>query len=163
MDTPQIVTTPAEVSWTAPESHFFEKTNTWYIGSALLAGFLVIFSLWQGNFLFVIFIIIAEILALFWGSQVPRTLNYKVDAVGFVAGDQLYRFDKLASYALVESLGGPHYYELVFTQKQTLSVYVKALVPNDVAPRLGELLTARLPAFEYTPSLAEAIMNRLGV
>jgi|GEM_PF-966499 len=163
MDMEQKELVPGEVSWSAPESHYFEKTNKWYIGSAIAAGLLVIFALWQGNFLFVVFIVIAEILALFWGGQAPRTLSYKADGIGFTAGDRLFRFENLTGYALVESLGGPHFYELVFTQKQALGAYVKSLVPDDVAPQLAQLLSARLPTFEYTPSLAEAIMNRLGV
>lgn len=152
-----------EIKWTAPESHFFEKTSTWYIGSALLAGLLVIFALWQGNFLFVLFIVIAEILALFWGGQVPRNISYKLDESGFTVGDRFFRFDTFSGYALIENLGGPHYYELVFIQKQALSVYVKAFVPNAQARAVGDLLVTRLSPFEYSPSLSEAIMNRLGL
>lgn len=152
-----------QIQWSAPESHFFEKTSTWYIGSAILAGILVIFSLWQGNFLFVVFVVIAEILALFWGGQAPRTLEYSLTDVGVIAGDRLFRFEGLAAYALIESLGGPHFYELVFQQKQALAAYVKLFVPNELAPQVGDFLATRLPTFEYSPSIAEALMNRLGL
>lgn len=152
-----------EIKWSAPESHFFEKTSTWYIASAVLAGLLIIFALSQGNFLFVLFVVVAEILALFWGGQAPRTLTYQLTDAGFIVGDRLFRFESLTGYALVESLGGPNFYELVFMQKQALSTYVKAFVPNADAQAVGEFLSARLATFEYSPSLSEAIMNRLGL
>ncbi len=151
------------VTWSAPESHFFEKTSTWYIGSAIIAGIVIIFSLWQQNFLFVVFIVIAEILVLFWANEKPRTLNYGLNADGFVAGDRLFRYPNLTAFALVESLGGPNYYELVFRQKQPLAPYVKVLVPNERSNDVGEFLIARLEEFEYTPSVAEALMSRLGL
>ncbi|MDO8601919.1 MAG: hypothetical protein Q7R62_02220, partial [bacterium] len=91
-----------EIKWTAPESHFFEKTSRWYIGSAILAGLLVIFALWQGNFLFVLFVVIAEVLALFWGGQAPRTISYQLTEAGFIVGDRIFRFDTLIGYALIE-------------------------------------------------------------
>jgi hypothetical protein len=157
------VSATKSISWSAAESHFFEKTSTWYIGSAILAGLLVIFGLWQSNLLFVLFVVIAEVLALFWGGQAPRTLTYELSEAGFTVGDKIFRFDTLIAYALVESLGGPNFYELVFQQKQSLSLYVKAFVPNTQAPQVGEFLASRLPVFEYSPSLSEAIMNRFGL
>ena len=152
-----------KIMWSAPESHFFEKTSTWYVGSAVVAGALAIFGLWQQNLLFVFFVVIAEILALFWGGQAPRTLTYELTEQGATIGDRFFRFENLSGYALIESLGGPLYYELVFTQKQTTALYVKAFVPNDKAQEVGDFLAKRLPTFEYSPSLAEAIMNRLGL
>jgi hypothetical protein len=153
----------SEIIWSAPESHFFQKTSTWYIGSAVLAGLLAVFGLWQGNLLFVLFVVIAEVLALFWAGQEPRVLSYALNESGFTAGDRFFRFEGVAAYALVESLGGPNFYELVFLQKQTIAPYVKAFVPNDQAQAVSDFLITRLTAFEYTPSLAEAIMNRLGL
>lgn len=152
-----------EISWSAPESHFFEKSNRWYIGSAIIAGLIIVFSLWQENFLFVAFTVIAEILVLFWGGQKPRTIQYRLTPEGVVVGDRLFRFRNITGYALIESLGGPHYYELVFRQKQIASFYIKALVPNEQAPAIGDFLEGRLERFEYTPSVSEALMSRLGL
>ena len=156
-------TIAGDITWSAPESHFFEKTSTWYIGSAVVAGALAIFGLWQQNLLFVLFVVIAEVLALFWAGQAPRTLTYKLTESGVMVGDRFFRFDSLVGYALIESLGGPSYYELVFSQKQLAASYVKAFVPNEKAQEVGDFLMTRLATFEYTPSLAEAIMNRLGL
>lgn len=152
-----------EITWSAPETHFFEKTNRWYIGTAIVAGLVVLFSLWQGNFLFVVFTVIAEILVLFWGGQKPKAIAYQLDEEGFTTGTRLFRFQNLTGFALVESLGGPNYFELVFRQKQAVSFYIKALVPNERAEEIGEFLGARLEPFEYTPSLSEALMSRLGL
>lgn len=152
-----------EVRWSAPEAHFFEKTSTWYIGSAVVAGLMIIFALWQGNALFAVFVVIAEALALFWGGKAPRTLEYTLNENGIITGDKMFRFENLTGYALVESLGGPHFYELVFTQKQAIATYVKMFVPNEIAPQVESFLEGRLPTFEYSPSLSDAIMNRLGL
>ncbi len=153
-----------EIKWSAPEFHFFEKGSSWYIITAIIAGILVVFSLWQGNILFVFFTVVAELLVLFWAKQQPRTLSYELNQDGFVVGgEKLFRFNNLTSYALVEDLGGPNYYELVFTQKQPLAPYVKALVPNQSAKAVGDFLQGKLPPFDYDPSLAEAIMKRLGL
>ena len=98
-----------------------------------------------------------------YAGRAPRTLTYTLTEAGFTAGDRFFRFDNLTGFALVESLGGPNFYELVFTQKQNLAPYLKALVPNERAQELGDFLGSRLATFEYAPSLGEAIMNRLGL
>jgi hypothetical protein len=153
----------AFIAWSAPESYFFEKSNNWYIGSAIVAGIIIVFSFWQGSLLFVFFTIIAELLVLFWGKQKPRTLAYQLVTDGFVIGNRLFRFNNLKGHALIESLGGPNYHELVFEQKQPLAPYVKAFVPNELADQVRAFLEARLSVFDYEPSLAEAIMSRLGL
>ncbi len=65
-----------ELEWEAPEFEFREKSISWYWISIILAAFLIAFAVWQKDFLFGFFIVVAEMLVIIWGDREPRTLSF---------------------------------------------------------------------------------------
>lgn len=65
------VMTSFEIKWQAPEYEYREKTVSWYWISIVVAALVIAFSVWQKNFLFGFFIVIAEMLFIVWGNRTP--------------------------------------------------------------------------------------------
>ena len=65
-----------EISWEAPEFEYREKEVSWYWISIIIASIIVAFSVWQRNFLFGFFIVVAEILFIVWGNRVPDIITF---------------------------------------------------------------------------------------
>ncbi len=53
-----------EINWEAPEFEYREKDVSWYWISIIAAAAIIAFSVWQRNFLFGFFIVIAEMLVI---------------------------------------------------------------------------------------------------
>ena len=65
-----------ETTWKAPEFQYRSKGVSWYWMSIIIAVAIIAFAIWEHNFLFGIFIVIAEILLITWGNEAPRTIDF---------------------------------------------------------------------------------------
>jgi len=66
----------AEFHWQTKEYEYHEKDIFWYWASIIIAVGIVAFAVWQKNFLFAAFVIIAEILVLVWAERKPDTIEF---------------------------------------------------------------------------------------
>ena len=107
--------------------------------------------------MFVLFVIVAEILLLYWARQEPELLEYVFDAQGLSVGDELYPLRSLSGFAFVLDHPDDPYFELVFEQAKKVSSYLKVLVPVEVVDELYELLLAQLEEIDYEESYFEHI------
>lgn len=64
------------MEWVAPEFEFHEKGVSWYWISIILAAFMIAFAVWQKDFLFGFFVVVAEMLVIVWGDHEPRLLPF---------------------------------------------------------------------------------------
>ena len=151
------------MSWQAPNFHYQEKSSSWYIWSICIAVVVAIISLFQGNVLFVFFIIIAETLLLTLGKQQPRLMTYEVNATRLVAdGYREYPYTELEGFAIIPDPFAPRYHELVMTPKKRFGTFIKILVPNERAEALKNYLGQYLGQIEYEESISDNILKRIG-
>ena len=76
-----------ETTWEAPEFEYREKEVSWYWISIIAAALIIAFSVWQKDFLFGFFIVIAEMLFIVWGNKAPRTLTFTLTDTELNIGD----------------------------------------------------------------------------
>ncbi len=150
-----------EITWSAPEYRHYDKDISWYWLSLIGAGILFLVALWQGNFLFGIFIILAETLILFWAREFPKYIQFKIDNKGV-------RIDKMKNY-LYKDLEGFHVLEesdgvseLILKTKSKLHPYVKILLSIGISAEVRELLKNYLEEVEYEESLSDGISKMIG-
>ena len=76
------------IEWEAPEFEYHEKDPLWYWGSMIIAVIILGIAIWQKNFLFATFIVVAEILLMTIGGKQPRLIRFRIDDRGFeIIGD----------------------------------------------------------------------------
>ncbi len=149
-----------EMQWNAPEYEYREKTVSWYWTSIIVAAIIIAFSVWERNFLFGFFIVIAEILFIVWGNRSPRlvafTLTENEVAVTDGKSHPLREFESFS----VEDLGND-LAEIIFTFRAKLKTPFKILMPGARATELRNNMKTILREVPYEPTLIDSIEKLL--
>jgi hypothetical protein len=149
---------PIEIIWSAPEFHFYHKTPMWYWGVGGVAALIIGFSIWQQNFLFALFAIIAAILVIVWASRQPKTIDFKLTDKGLMLNDVLeYPFEKLEGFAIIPVIDDPELEELVLRTKSNLHHWVKVIIATQRKDTIYEFLNEHIHELEYEESLTDHI------
>ena len=145
------------MKWKAPEFHFIERGSVWYTASIVVAILIVIFAALNGNFLFAFFVVIAEVLLLYWSRQEPGLIEYEFDKDGLSVGELFYPMKNLSSFSFVLDHPDDPYFELVFEPARATANYIKLLVPVDIVDDLYDVIDEHLEEFEYEEGAFEHI------
>lgn len=144
-----------ELKWSAPEYEHYEKGTSWHWLIVIAAILIGIFSLWRGNFLFAIFVILAATMLTFWGRRFPKRLEFKLDQAGLeIVGHKSYSYEDFKGFALRSG-------ELILQKKNRLSHFLKIRIPENAQEKFRIFLGKRLPEVEYEESLVEHIAKLL--
>ena len=91
-----------QISWRAPEFEYHEKTAGWYWTTVVIALIILAFALWQQNFLFGVFVIIAEILLVIWANKKPEIVEFVVGEKGILVDEKRnYSYSEIENYSVV--------------------------------------------------------------
>ncbi|MEK7520642.1 MAG: hypothetical protein AAB560_01025 [Patescibacteria group bacterium] len=149
-----------EISWEAPEFEYYSKSPSWYWISILISIVLLAVALWQKNFLFAAFIIIAELSVFHWASALPRDINFKIDGNGVAIGQKrAYAFAELEHFSLNQS--GGEIKELIFKHRTKFRPYIKLAVTPSLVPEIRSHLADFLPEEEYNEPMADVLAKFL--
>ena len=152
-----------ELNWSAPEFKYYEKGTGWYWLSILAAGLIILIAFWQRNFLFAAFVVIAEVVFLKLGAQVPHPVNFRLTDVGLeIGGKKMYSYQDLIGFAtrrVDQHEDGLS--ELILKRKHRLSTYVKVLYFTKHSEELRLFINKHLPEIEYEDSLVEHLSKLL--
>jgi len=149
-----------DISWQAPEFVQAERSASWYLWSIVVAGILILIALFQGNFLFALFILIAEILLVTVGRQSPANHLYVINKEGLFFDEQPLRLFSESSGFAFFPLGGRHV-ELVLRPIKKLHTYVKVLVPEERVEDIERVLAHHMTSFEYNGTVSDALARWL--
>jgi hypothetical protein len=149
-----------EISWRAPEYEYREKDISWYWISIILAAIIIAFSVWEKNFLFGFFIVVAEILFIVWGNHTPRTVNFLLNQDHLhIEGGRSYLIKGFENMSVDEL--DDDWSEIIFLFHAKFRTPLKVLFPTG---RLQELRTAMktvLKEVPYEPTLLDSIEKLL--
>ena len=118
------------IMWQAPEFEYREKGVSWYWVSIIIAACIIAFSVWQHNFLFGLFIIIAEILVITWGNREPATLDFQLSDEHIAIGSYKIHLMKEFETWSAEDVGNGMT-EFFFNFKSKIKFPLKFFAPND--------------------------------
>ncbi|MDO8430063.1 MAG: hypothetical protein Q7S73_01710 [bacterium] len=149
-----------EIIWQAPEFEFQHKDASWYWLTIIVSAILALVALWQLNFLFAIFVVLAETMLIFWAKETPKILQFKISDRGIQLGRlKSYSFEELDGFHISELRNQP---ELVLKTRNKLHPYVIILMLEDDAPEIKEFLKNHLAEIEYEESLSDHLFKRIG-
>lgn len=149
------------LSWEAYEYKDRDMKMDWFwaLGIIALAGSVASF-IW-GNFLFGIFIILASVAVVYFGTMKPKRITYEITTGGIVYEGMFYPFETLHAFWLNEQ--DP-------TDKKLLIKSERWLVPiltlpyedDDIADLIFEALDDVIPEEPLHEPWGQLIMERLG-
>lgn len=150
-----------ETTWQAPEFEYRAKSVSWYWISIIVAAAIIAFAIWERNFLFGIFIIIAEILLIAWGNEAPATVDFVLTenllSIGKSKQYQVKVFENFSADEL-----GDDWTELFFTFKSKLRTPLKVIVPKAKLEEVRKNLKPVLREVEFEPSLLDSLEKIIG-
>ena len=147
--------------WTAPEYDHHEKEVLWYWGSIIIAIIIFALSLWQKNYFFAFFVIVAEILVIIWSSRVPSEITFPLSQKELIINDDIiYRFEDMTSFGINENLD-PELPRIHFILKQKLRPPIIVNIRKTDADEVVNTLSARLPKVVVEPSLSDSTQKFL--
>jgi hypothetical protein len=150
-----------ETTWEAPEFQYREKGVSWYWISIIIAAAVIAFAIWERNFLFGIFIVIAEILLIAWGNEAPRTIHFVLTENDLIVGtSKEYQLRLFESFS-VDKLDS-EWTELFFTFKAKLRTPIKVMVPTAKVDEIRKNLKTILREVEFEPSLLDSLEKIIG-
>ena|ERR1700722_2676403 len=148
------------IAWQAPEFEYREKTISWYWITIIVAACIIAFSVWERNFLFGFFIVIAEILVIAWGNQQPRMVSFVLTDATLSIGEQkshtLKEFESWSTDEMDEGL-----VEILFNFRAKLKTPLKILAPEEKLEEIRKNLKPILKEVEYQSTLIDAIEKLL--
>jgi hypothetical protein len=146
-----------EIKWHAPEFDFREKDISWYWISIIIAVLLVGAAIWQKNFLFGFFVVVAEILVISWANQEPPLVEFTLNENGVGIGPQkIYAFSEMESFAVDEKSDNewpPAYFQF----RRKLKIPLKIRVPKDRREEIKKALAQVLTQIEFQQSLLDTV------
>ncbi|MBI5401732.1 hypothetical protein HZB05_02825 [Candidatus Wolfebacteria bacterium] len=144
------------ISWEAPEYEYAPKTVSWYWLSLIISIILIALSLWQKNFLFAVFIFIAELVLLYFSNRFPKLWTFKIDDKGIAIGDnKFYSFSDIHSFDI--HLVDEEYKELILRMKSKFSPYTKIFIFREDEKKIEKRLLKFVEKQEITPSLIDSL------
>jgi len=152
-----------EIKWIAPEFEYFAKDISWY-WLVIIVGIIVIaIALWNKNFLFAIFVIIATLLILSWGKQKPREVEFTLDEHGLdIEKKKFYPYSGFAGFAVRPPLTkDEESTDLVFKFKARFRPYFKIQIKTKDTEKFKKYTNQYLPEIEYEESIADHIAKIL--
>lgn len=148
-----------EVRWSAPEFEYHEKTHVWFLMVWGGVAAVILFAVWQKNFLFAVFAVLAGWLVARWGKERPKDVDYELSDIGLsVDGGVAHPWGEFSGFAIHrlhhEDEG---FSEFVMQRKSRLGTFFKVLMPNSKIQEARHAANHHLPEIEYEDSFIEHI------
>ncbi|MDP3975276.1 MAG: hypothetical protein Q8P88_03280 [Candidatus Jorgensenbacteria bacterium] len=151
---------PEEISWNAAEHEYVKKDIRWYLVVGGLTLFFLILAIWQSNYFFAVFIVIAGAILASSGKRHPKVFTFRVNGEGVFIGEKFIAFEQLESFTIRERPAALH--ELIVKQKTYVNPYLHIPLDGETAERARALLGEKIPEEEYKESLLDIFADWLG-
>ncbi len=153
---------PEEITWEAPEFEYRHKEVSWYWISIIVAVVCIGFAAWQRNFLFGLFILVAEILMLAWGSQQPGIFHFRLTQKGlFIEDKKFYPYGDMETFSCY-SKDGNEFENIIFKFSKHFRRALRIALPKNRLEETRSFLAKNLKETDYEPSLMDSIEELVG-
>ncbi|MFA6006590.1 MAG: hypothetical protein WC764_02585 [Candidatus Paceibacterota bacterium] len=147
-----------KISWQTQEYEFVHKTSEWYWVVGIIAAGIAIASLFFGNILFAVLIIVAAFTVMLFGARPPQTVHCELTNQGLKLNNEFHSFKSLESFWIY--LQTPA--SIIFKSKKMLSPYI--IIPLEYLnpDNTRAFILKHLPEEEHQIPFAELLSRRLG-
>jgi hypothetical protein len=145
-----------QITWDAPEFEYREKQVSWYWLSIIFAALIIAFSVWERDFLFGFFIVVAEILFIVWGSRVPHIVNFILtDNEIDIGGYKSHLLKEFESWSV--NTNGEEWADIAFYFRSRLRTPLAIIVPEEKLAEIRADLKTILKEVEHDPTMIDSI------
>lgn len=153
---------PFNIKWQAPEFEYHPKSPVWYWGTVIVALGLIASAFWMRDFLFGVFIIIAEILILIWSSKEPRDINFTLTERGLnIENHKMYYVRDIESFTGFEDWS-EEWSTIVLDIKGHIKPSIHVHIPRERFAEIESAMASMLPMKNDDPSFLDTLERYLG-
>src|SRR3989344_2517583 len=148
------------IRWEAPEFEHNPKTVSWYWISIIIAILLLAMAVWQRNFFFGIFIIIAEVLILVGAAVEPPMVRFELTEKGLtIGGRKFYAMREIDAFSAdVEGVFDEEWPDIVIHLRSHFRPAVRIKAPRRWLPEIRhEFATHNVTELHFEPSFFEVV------
>lgn len=131
----------------------------WALGIIALAGSIASFI--YGNFLFGVFIILASVAVVFFGTVKPKRIKYEITEGGIIYEKNFYPFETLHAFWLNE-LDETDKKLLVKSERTFVPILTLPYETNEQGDDIYDILSDLIPEEPLQEPIGHLIMERLG-
>ncbi|MEK7181249.1 MAG: hypothetical protein AAB738_02865 [Patescibacteria group bacterium] len=154
-----------EIKWEAPEFEYREKTVLWYWVVIAVATGILALTVWQKNFLFGVFVIMAGVMIIVWGNREPRMAGFKLTQDGLVIDERkTYAYKEMEGFALDDS-GEGEWAQMFFKFKSHLKTKLKISLPKTESDEIRKVIGSMAPEVaevEWEHSFIDSLERLIG-
>lgn len=145
------------LEWSAPEYEHRPKSSFWYWGSIIIAVLILGVAVWQKNFLFAAFIVLAEILVLTWGERPPRTLSFVLTEKGLTIGeDKFYPLGNFKGFSL-DRESHDEWAGIILFFESHLRPSILVHAPHSETEEIAQALRKKIKELPWEPTLLDSL------
>jgi hypothetical protein len=145
-----------QTTWEAPEFEYREKDVSWYWISIIIAAAIIAFSVWQKDFLFGLFIVIAEMLFIVWGNRTPKTIAFTLtDTELDIGGYKSYSMREFEGWSI--DADGLDWAEVALYFRSRIHPSLTLIVPTAKVAELRANMKTVLKEIEHQPTIVDSI------
>ncbi len=150
------------IIWETHEYKYKEKTSDWYWAAGIIVVSGAILSVFFGNVLFALLIIIGGLSLCLFAARPPSHLRFEINHSGLLVERTLYPYATIESFWVEDNNHLDTHSKVIFKSKR-LAVPLIVIPLDEVDPEhLRDFLLDHIPEKEHTEPLAHHIFERLG-
>lgn len=146
-----------KIEWKAPEFEHRAKEVSWFWLTIIVAVLVLALAVWQKNFLFGFFVVVAEVLILSWGNAEPRQIDFVLTEKTLVVdGKKHYNLNELANFS-VDELEHKDLVPIFIHFKQRFRGPLRVHVFKDKLQSVRDLLGTGVKEVDHEDSLIDSL------
>jgi hypothetical protein len=146
--------------WETHEYTYTEKSTDWYWTVGIITLILAGLSVYFGNALFAIVLLLGILTLVIFASRHPEIVLHEINDRGIEVGHTLYPYDTLSSFFVEHLEHRPG--KIILASKKVLMPHI-AVSLGDIDPTLvRQMLLKKLPEVEHHQSIFVHIAEYLG-
>ncbi|MES3006087.1 MAG: hypothetical protein V4664_04025 [Patescibacteria group bacterium] len=150
------------IIWETHEYLFQEKTTDWYWAAGIISVSLAVLSIFFGNVLLALLILIGGFALCVFGARRPNHLRFEINHTGLLIDRTLYPYKTLDSFWVENNIHLDLHSKVIFKSKRIVTPLI--VIPlEEVDPEmLRDFLLDHLPEEEHSEPLAQKLLELLG-
>ena len=151
-----------KLTWQAYDHIRTEKGSDWYWTVGIISGALSILSIFFGNFILAITIILGTVIIFASINTPPKIVRYEINQKGVVTGEILYTYSTLESFYVIDEDGFDRD-RLLLKSRKTLMPLIVIPLGSEVTPeQIRDYLIEYLNEEELKEPVIHLILSQFG-
>ncbi len=150
------------IEWEITRNKDTKRSGLFYGGVLVIMILLLLFSIWQDNLLFGVFVVLAVGTILFISTQAPDLNTFKLTDKKLIINDSTeYEYERFVHYDIYSF--GDEDQELFFIFRERLKPILRIRIHDKDEDTIKELLSQKLPRKKTDPSLIDLFSKIIGI